>query len=73
MEWESICTKKEAVRPPWGGDETLKIMEQIVLKLHNLTEQLHLLADSPHIHGRPSISNHMLEAYVTDSLPGRIF
>jgi len=57
---------------PEGVDERLENMEQVVLKPQNLPEQLRLLADSPPVQGRPSISDLMTEAYQTDPLPGKI-
>jgi len=47
-------------------------MEYMVLKLQNLPEQLLLLANSPHAKGGPSVTNHIHEAYVSDSFPGKI-
>jgi hypothetical protein len=47
-------------------------MKKVVLKLHNLPKELHLLADSPPAQGHPSISDLMTEAYETDPLPGKI-
>jgi len=54
------------------GDERLKNMAQVVLKLPELPEQLRLLAGSPPTQGRPSISDLMTKAYETDMLPGKI-
>jgi len=57
---------------PEGGDERLKNMEKVVLKLQNLPRELRFLADSPPTQGHPSIPDLMTEAYETDPLPGKI-
>ena len=57
---------------PEGVDDRLENMEQAVLTLQNLPEQLCLLADSPPVMGRLTISDLMTEAYMTDPLPEKI-
>ena len=57
---------------PEGGDGRLKNMEQVVLKSQNQPEQLRLLADNPPTPGHSSISDFMIESYVTDSRPAQI-
>jgi len=57
---------------PEEGDERLNNMAQEVLKPQNLPEQLHLLADSPAMQGRPSLPELFIQAYETDPLPGKI-
>jgi len=47
-------------------------MERVVVKLQNVPEQLHLLADSPPTQGHPSIPDLIIKAYETDPQPGRI-
>jgi len=54
------------------GDERLKNMEQVVLKLQNLPKQLRMLVESPPAQGRPFISDLTTEAYEADPLPGKI-
>jgi len=57
---------------PKGGDERLKNMEQVVLKLQNPPKELRLLADSPHTQGSPSISVLMSDEYEADQLSRKI-
>jgi hypothetical protein len=57
---------------PDGGDERLKNMEQVVLKLQNVLKELCLLADGLHVQGGPFIADLMTEAYETDLLPAKI-
>jgi len=57
---------------PEGGDESSKSMEQVVVKPQNLSEHLHLLADSLPTQGHPSISDLIAEACETNPLPGEI-
>lgn len=54
-------------------DERLKSMEEAVPLLKNLSEYLRLLVESPSAKGHSSISEHFVEAYMTDPLPGKIF
>ena len=57
---------------PEEGDERLKNMEQVVLKPHNLPEQLRILA-SDTLEGQvPSISDLFTQAYKDDPLPNKI-
>jgi len=57
---------------PERGDERLKKIEQVVLKLQNLPRELCLLADSPPAQGGPSIADLMTDAYEPDPLSGKI-
>jgi hypothetical protein len=57
---------------PEGGDERLKNMEQVVLKPHNLLEQLRISANETPGQGVPLISDLFTQAYSTDPLPNRI-
>jgi len=57
---------------PKGGDERLKNMEQVVLKPHNLPEQLQILANSLPVQERSSISNLFNQTYEDDPLSGKI-
>jgi len=57
---------------PDGGDERLEIMEQVVLMPQNLPEPLRLSEDGPSAQGRRLISDLLIEAYLTDLVPGRI-
>jgi hypothetical protein len=53
---------------PEGGDERLKNMEQVVLKPHNLPEQLKILANDVSVQDGPSISDLFDQAYEEDPL-----
>jgi len=55
-----------------GGDERLNNMEQVVLKLQNVPEQLHLLANSLPVMGLPSIVKRIAQASETVLLLGSI-
>jgi hypothetical protein len=57
---------------PEGGDKRLKKMEQVVLKQHNLPEQLRISANEMPDQGVPLISDLFIEAYMDDPLPNRI-
>jgi len=57
---------------PEGGDERLKNMEQVVLKPHNLPEQLRISANDIPDQEVPSITDHFIQAYKDDPLPSRI-
>jgi hypothetical protein len=54
--------------PEWGN-ERLKNTEHVVLKPHNLPEQLCLLANGPPVQGCPFMSNIFSWAYKVDLLP----
>jgi len=56
---------------PDGGDERLKNMEQVVLKPHNLSEQLRISANDIFDREVPSISDLFIQAYKDDSLPNK--
>jgi hypothetical protein len=58
---------------PEGGDETLKNMEQVVLKPHNLLEPLRMFANRSPGQNAFLISDHFDQAYKHDPLPRRIF
>jgi hypothetical protein len=53
---------------PEGGDERLKNMEQVVLKPHNVPEQLKILANDVSVQDGPSISDLFDQAYEEDPL-----
>ena len=55
-----------------GGDERLQNMEQVVLKPHNLPEQLRILPNDLPIQECPSLLNLFNWAYQEDPLPNRI-
>jgi len=57
---------------PEGGDGRLKNMEQVVLKPHNLPEQLRISANDTPRQEVPLISDHFAEAYMDDPLPNKI-
>jgi len=57
---------------PEGGDERLKNMEQVVLKPHNLQEQLRISANEIPAQRSPLISDLFAQAYKNDPLPSRI-
>jgi hypothetical protein len=57
---------------PEGGDERLKNMEQVVLKPHNLPEQLKISANAMPDQGVPPISDLVAQAYMDDPLPEKI-
>ena len=57
---------------PEGGDERLKSMEQVVLKLHNLPQLLRILASDISRQEPPSILSLFERAYQEDPLPNKI-
>jgi hypothetical protein len=57
---------------PEGGDERLKNMEQVVLKPHNLPEQLRISANGMPGQEVPSIPDLFAQAYISDPLPNKI-
>jgi len=57
---------------PVGGDKKLKNMEQVVLKQHNLPEQLHIMANDLSIQERPWLFDLFNQAYQVDPLPGKM-
>jgi hypothetical protein len=57
---------------PEVGDERLKNLEQVVLKPHNLPEQLRISANEMSGQEASSISDLFAQAYVDDPLPNRI-
>jgi len=57
---------------PEGGDDRLKNMEQVVLKPHNLPEQLRISANDIPRQEYPSISDLFIQAYKDDPLPNKI-
>jgi hypothetical protein len=57
---------------PEGGDERLKSMEQVVLKPHNLPEELRISANDMPIQEVPLISDLLTQAYMDDPLPKKI-
>jgi len=57
---------------PEGGDERLKNMEQVVLKPHNLPEQLRISANDMPEQDFPSINDLFTRAYMDDPLPKKI-
>jgi len=57
---------------PEGGDERLKSMEQVVLKLHNLPEQLQIWASDLAEQEHPSTFDLFNQAYEQDLLPEKI-
>jgi hypothetical protein len=57
---------------PEGGDERLKNMEQVVLKLHNLPDQLRILANDMPEQEVPSIAALFAQAYMNNLLPNKI-
>jgi hypothetical protein len=57
---------------PEGGDERLKNMEQVVLKPHNLPEQLRISANEMPGQEVPLISDLFAQAYMDDPLPKKI-
>jgi hypothetical protein len=57
---------------PEGPDERLKNMEQVVLKPHNLPEQLCIWADCLCAQDHPSILDLFNQAYQVDPRPERI-
>jgi hypothetical protein len=57
---------------PEGGDDRLKSMEQVVLKPHNLPEQLRISANDMLECQVPLISDLFTQAYRDDPLPNKI-
>jgi hypothetical protein len=57
---------------PEGGDEGVINMEQVVLKLHNLPEQLRISANEMPGQEVPLISDLFAQAYSDDPLPNKI-
>jgi hypothetical protein len=57
---------------PDGGDERLNHMEQVVLKPHNLPEQLRISANEMPGQEVPLISDLFAQAYSDDPLPYKI-
>ena len=57
---------------PEGGDEILKNMEQVVLKPHNLPEQLRISANDIPDQEALLISDLFIQAYKDDPLPSKI-
>jgi hypothetical protein len=57
---------------PQGGDESLKNMEQVVLKPHNLPEQLMISANGIVGQEAALISDLFVQAYMEDQLPSQI-
>jgi hypothetical protein len=57
---------------PEGGDERLQNIEQVVLKPHNLPEQLRIAANDMPGQEVPLISNVFAQAYMEDPLPRKI-
>jgi hypothetical protein len=57
---------------PEGGDERLKNMEQVVLKPHNLPEQLRISANDTLERQVPLISDRFTQAYRDDPLHNKI-
>jgi hypothetical protein len=57
---------------PEGGDERLKSMEQVVLKPHNLLEELRISANDMPVQEVPLISDLLTQAYVDNPLPKKI-
>jgi len=57
---------------PEGGDERLKNMEQVVLKPHNLPEQLRISANDISDREIPSICNLFIQAYKNDPQPNTV-
>jgi len=57
---------------PEGGDERLKNMEHVVLKPHNLPEQLRISANDMPEQDVPSINHLFTRAYMDDPLPKKI-
>ena len=57
---------------PEGGDERLKNIEQVVLKPHNLPEQLRISAKDMPEQEVPLISDLFAQAYMDDPLPNKI-
>ena len=57
---------------PEGGDERLKNMEQVVLKPHNIPEQLRILANGLPVQERPLLFDLFNHAYQVDPVPGKI-
>jgi len=57
---------------PEGGYERLKNMEQVVLKPHNLPEQLRISANEIPVQRSPLIFDLFAQAYKNDPLPSRI-
>jgi hypothetical protein len=57
---------------PEGGDERLKDIEQVVLKLYNLPEQLDILANNISVHEHSSIGDLFNGAFEVDLLPDQI-
>jgi len=57
---------------PEGGDKRLKSMEQVVLKPHNLPEQLRILANEVSVPEPPSISDLFAQPYKDDPRPNKI-
>ena len=57
---------------PEGGDKRFKNMEQVVLKLHNLPEQLRISASETPGQEPPSIVDLFAQAYLDDLLPEKI-
>jgi len=55
-----------------GGDERLKNMEQVVLKPHNLPEQLRVLENDLSVQEHSLISDLFNQAYEGDPLPWKI-
>jgi hypothetical protein len=64
-------TRRPGDRPE-GGDERLKNMEQVVLKPHNLPEQLRIAANNKPGQETSSISDLFVQAYRDVPLPNKI-
>jgi hypothetical protein len=57
---------------PEGGDERLKSMKQVVLKPHNLPEELRISANDMPVKEVPLISDLLTQAYMDDPLSKKI-
>jgi len=57
---------------PERGDERLKNMEHVVLKAHNLPQQLRISANEIPVQRFPLIFHLFAQAYKNDLLPSRI-
>jgi hypothetical protein len=54
---------------PEGEDERLKSMEQVVLKQHNLLEELRISANDMPVQEVSPIADLLTQAYMDDPLP----
>jgi hypothetical protein len=72
MKWKADALTRSPGDLPEQGDERLKNMEQVVLKPHNLPEQLHILANDVLEPELPPKAHLFDQAHQVDPLPNRI-